>query len=208
MLLLGTSYKPVGGGGEGKEGENTARAILAESLARAQEATKLKLKGNIWKRQPIEDGGLFVKYYGVLEKGRLDLYYREKDYRENANPINSKPIKLWQFDLETDHRKYAKNVTSLTSAFKSSMMGNEDFAMKDLLSSEYDLQYASRNFKFGLVPKVSSELMASVVHEFLAHDEKTYKQWTQTLSTVIGYVYFLLFLLFTLLISLLNVVVC
>lgn len=33
-------------------------------------------------------------------------------------------------------------------------MGNEDFAMSDLLTSQYDLQYASRNFKFGLIPKV------------------------------------------------------
>jgi hypothetical protein len=39
---------------------------------------------------------------------------------------------------------------------KSSFMGNEDFAMSDLMTSEFDLQYASRNFKFGLVPKVSS----------------------------------------------------
>ena len=27
-----------------------------------------------------------------------------QDYRENLNPINSKPIKLWQYDLETDPR--------------------------------------------------------------------------------------------------------
>jgi hypothetical protein len=27
-----------------------------------------------------------------------------QDYRENANPINKKPIKLWQYDLGTDHR--------------------------------------------------------------------------------------------------------
>jgi hypothetical protein len=42
------------------------------------QATKLKIKATIWKRQSVEDGGLFVKYYGVLEKGRLDLYYKEK----------------------------------------------------------------------------------------------------------------------------------
>lgn len=81
--------------------------------------------------------------------------------------------------------KYSKHVTSLTTALKSTFMGNEDFAMGELLTSEYDLQYASRNFKFGLVPKISSELQASIIHEFLAHDEKTYKSWTQTLSTVI-----------------------
>ncbi len=64
-------------------------------------------------------------------------------------------------------------------------MGNEDFGVKDLMTSEYDLQYASRNFKFGLVPKVSSELVASTVHEFLAHDDKLYKLWTESLSTVV-----------------------
>lgn len=165
---------------------------LAEKLAQAQEATKLKVKAVLWKRQSIEDGGLFVKYYGVLEKGRLDLYYKEKDYRENLDPVNAKPIKLWQYNLETDHRKYAKNVTSLTTAMKSAMMGNEDFAMSDLLTSEFDLQFASRNFKFGLVPKVSSELMSSVVHEFLAHDEKSYKLWTQSLGQVVAYVVSLL----------------
>mmetsp|Transcript_24624 Transcript_24624/g.26946 ORF Transcript_24624/g.26946 Transcript_24624/m.26946 type:complete len:405 (-) Transcript_24624:255-1469(-) len=171
--------------GEEKEGENRKTAAQ-QSLAAAQEATKLKVKAHIWKRQSIEDGGLFVKYFGVLDKGRLDLYAREKDYRENANPVNSKPIKLWQYDLELDHRKYSKTVTSLTTVMKSSLMGNEDFGVKDLMTSEYDLQYASRNFKFGLVPKVSSELVASTVHEFLAHDDKLYKLWTESLSTVVG----------------------
>ena len=38
---------------------------------------------------------------------------------------------------------------------KSAMMGNEDFAMSDLLTSKDDLQLASRSFKFGLVPKVT-----------------------------------------------------
>jgi hypothetical protein len=64
-------------------------------------------------------------------------------------------------------------------------MGNEDFAMSDLLTSEYDLQYASRNFKFGLVPKVASELVSTTVHEFLAHDEKAYRLWTESLGTVV-----------------------
>lgn len=62
------------------------------------------MKAILWKRQSIEEGGVFVRYYGVLEKGRLDLYAREKDYRENLDPVNAKPIKLWQFNLELDSR--------------------------------------------------------------------------------------------------------
>ncbi len=37
-----------------------------------------KLKAILWKRQSIEEGGLFVRYFAVLEKGRLDFYTREK----------------------------------------------------------------------------------------------------------------------------------
>ena len=68
---------------------------------------------------------------------------------------------------------------------KSAVMGNEDFAMSDLLTSSHDLQFASRNFKFGLIPKVSSELQASVTFEFLTHDEKHYKLWITALNTVV-----------------------
>lgn len=45
-------------------------------------------------------------------------------------------------------------MTSISSTMKSAVLGNEDFSTVDLLTSEYDLQLASRNFKFGLVPKV------------------------------------------------------
>eukprot|EP01036_Dinobryon_divergens_P024595 gene24595-33063_t len=183
------AYKKLLGatGGEAERvSKENAQAALAAKLASIQEQTRLKLKAPLWKRQSIEEGGLFFKYFAVLEKGRLDLYLKEKDYRENLNPINSKPIKLWQYDVELDPRKYAKNVTSVSSTMKSAMMGNEDFAMSDLLTSKDDLQLASRSFKFGLVPKVSSELTASVVHEFLAHDEKLYSQWTDTMGIVVS----------------------
>lgn len=42
------------------------------------QATKTKLRAELWKRQSIEDGGLFIKYFAVLEKGRLDFYVKEK----------------------------------------------------------------------------------------------------------------------------------
>eukprot|EP01034_Spumella_vulgaris_P021982 gene21982-28069_t len=172
-------YKPI----EGGEGDQSNQAIL---LA-AQENVRTKLKAILWKRQSIEEGGLFVRYFAVLEKGRLDFYHREKDYRENLNPVNLKAVKLRDFDLETDHRKYSKKAISLTSTMKSAMIGGgEDFSVSDAMTSEHDLQYAAKNFKFGLVPKVSSELTATVCFELLAHDEKTYKLWTSALTTVIN----------------------
>eukprot|EP00599_Poterioochromonas_sp_BG-1_P000060 CAMPEP_0173146268 /NCGR_PEP_ID=MMETSP1105-20130129/8389_1 /TAXON_ID=2985 /ORGANISM="Ochromonas sp., Strain BG-1" /LENGTH=309 /DNA_ID=CAMNT_0014060431 /DNA_START=294 /DNA_END=1219 /DNA_ORIENTATION=+ len=169
-----------------KEYKEEAERKEKERLQDALEATKLRVTGVLWKRQVIEHGGLFIKYFGVLEKGRLDFYKTEKDYRENNNPTNSKPVKLWQYNLELDYRKYQQNVTSLTTSIVSSFVGSEDFSVKDLMTSEYDLQNASRNYKFGLVPKVVSELVASTTHEFLAHDEATYRMWVEAFDSVVS----------------------
>lgn len=51
-------------------------------------------------------------------------------------------------------RKFYRSVTSLRNVLKSAVWGNEDFTVADLMSSEYDLQYASKNFRFALMPKV------------------------------------------------------
>jgi hypothetical protein len=83
------------------------------------------------------------------------------------------------------HRKFSKTVTSVRNAVASAVMGNEDFSIADLLSSEYDLKYAAKHFKFALVPKVSSELVAMDMSELLAHDEKSYSQWILAITTVI-----------------------
>jgi len=61
-----SSYRPVGE--EGADEANTT------TLLQAQENVRTKLKAILWKRQTIEEGGLFVKYFAVLEKGRLDFY--------------------------------------------------------------------------------------------------------------------------------------
>jgi hypothetical protein len=82
-------------------------------------------------------------------------------------------------------RKYQQNVTGIASAFKSKLVGHEDFTYTDLMSGEYDLTMAAKNYKFGLVPKVVSELVVTTTHEFLAHDETTYKMWTEAFDSVV-----------------------
>jgi hypothetical protein len=71
-------YHPDGKKMTAKEHREDIEAKQKQRLTEALEASKLKVKGSLWKRQPIEDGGLFVKYYAVLEKGRLDFYAKEK----------------------------------------------------------------------------------------------------------------------------------
>lgn len=39
---------------------------------------KIKAKGLIWKRLPLEEGGNFKKCYAVMEKGKMDFYASER----------------------------------------------------------------------------------------------------------------------------------
>ena len=58
-------------------------------------------------------------------------------------------------DLETDPNKFMKKVISLRNTLSSSFNGPQDFHITELMTSEYDLKYASKNLKFALVPKVT-----------------------------------------------------
>lgn len=53
-------------------------------------------------------------------------------------------------------------MTSVRNTLKAALWGHEDFAVSDMLNSEYDLQYASKNFRFALTPKVSITLTHSM----------------------------------------------
>jgi len=150
------------------------------------EKVRLKAKGVLWVRESLEFGGNFLKRFAVLEKGCLDIYESEQDYTDHANPLNRKPIKLWQYTLETDPRKFAKSVTSIQNAMKSTLLGNEDFTLKDLMTSGHDLPHAAKHFKFALVPKISSELATTDMIELLAHEEKVYKHWLRVIVTVMN----------------------
>ena len=90
------------------------------------------------------------------------------------------------------HRKFARQVTSLRNAMKAAVLGGDgqDFAVGDLFSSEYDLPYAAKHFRFALMPKISSELQSVDNLELLAHDEPLYNEWVKALKTVAKYVVF------------------
>lgn len=177
------------GGGSRADGQSEGgRSNLSSATSLRSEdpveRIRLKAKGVMWRRRALEKGGTFVRVFAVLEKGKLDFYDSEQHYINHENPINQQPVKLWQQNLETDPRKFSRSVTSLRNTLKSAILGNEDFYVADVMSSEFDLVFASKNFKFALLPKVSSELVATEITELLAHDEKSYKQWVRALSTV------------------------
>ena len=106
-------------------------------------------------RMSLSKGGQLQECYGVLDKGRFDVYHSENDFMNHSNPINKSPIKLWQYTLETDARNFANNSTaSLTGAIRGAIMGQSEFSFATLASSEYDLKEAAKKYKFALCPKV------------------------------------------------------
>ena len=99
------------------------------SFSPDQDPSRLKVKGVLWLRESLENGGNFLKRFAVLEKGCIDFYIKEQDFISHENPINKKPIKLWAYVLETDSRRFVKSVTSIQNTFKSAFMGNDDFTV-------------------------------------------------------------------------------
>jgi hypothetical protein len=146
---------------------------------------RLKFKGILWRRSALESGGIYTRQFGVIDKGQLDLFKDEGSYMNHENPLNSRPYKLWHYILETDHRKYERQVTSLRNMVKRGITGNGDFDLKDLTSKKYDLVTASKEFKFALIPKVQTELVSQETIELLAHDRDTYAAWTTTFEGIL-----------------------
>lgn len=165
-----------------------ANAAAISNNEKLIEGIRFRSRGTLWKRLPIEEGGTFFQCYANLEKGKLDFYRSKEDYSELNDPINKKAIKLWEVECETDPRKFSKKVTALGNLAKSALVGSEDFTISDLMKyqKKYDLKFASKNYKFALIPKVSSELIVSEVHEFLAQDEESFIAWTSAFNTVIN----------------------
>jgi hypothetical protein len=169
---------------KGDNPTNVVEKSEDQKLREAFEMVKSRCQGTIWRRIPLEEGGTYSKCYAVLEKGKVDMYKSENDYFKQSNPLIKVPIKLWNYYVETDQKKFRRNIASIRNTFKAAVLGNGEFGVKELLTSEHDLAFASENFKFALIPRLHSELVAMDNVEFICHDEKSYKQWVYTLSTV------------------------
>jgi hypothetical protein len=80
-----SSSSSISGGQQGKgysilssRGDQGTYAQEDSNLVEARDSVKLKARGILWLRQPIEKGGLFFKCYAVMERGRLDFFRNEQ----------------------------------------------------------------------------------------------------------------------------------
>lgn len=91
--------------------------------ATVDEATRTRARGELWMRQSLSRGGELEVCYGVLERGKLDIYRSEsvslfvclsfdvhslvtllQEYKKLSEPITKHPILLWKYRLELDPR--------------------------------------------------------------------------------------------------------
>ena len=141
------------------------------ALEQAKKLSNTKAQGIMFWRTSLSSGASFRQVFAVIERGTLDVYKKEDDFINHNNPIIQKPIKLEEYTLVTDYRKFVNQ----TSAF----------SFAETMASSYDLKQAAKKFKFCLVPKVASELNVIGTVELMATDQEAYRLWTKAISTVI-----------------------
>ena len=171
--------KSVSGSGSSK----APRLSMEDS--KLVETANMKARGVLFWRSSLSSGNGLRECYAVMEKGKLDFYKREKDFLEHANPINPKPFKLWEFKIELDYRKFSRESNSMRDGIRGSVLGQSDFTAAEIMASSYKLKEASRKYKFALLPKVFSELVALETLELMATDHDAYQAWTKSIGKVI-----------------------
>ena len=173
-----------------QEREAEERKQLIEKVEHLNKLVKSKIRGKLWRRSAIHQGGKFSPVEVFLHSGKLDFYTftsSESSPLHELNPINKKPIKSWQYKVEKDTTKFGGTVATLRGAIQSLVVGQEgqDFALSDLMSSSVDLRYAFSHFRFALIPVVSSELEVIETIELMAESVEEFDQWTNVLEVVI-----------------------
>ncbi len=120
------------------------------------QAANAKARGVLFWRGTLSSGGNFRECYATVEKGKLDFYKKEQDFVDHENSINKKPFQLWEYAVETDYRKFGRNIVTPQAGIRGAVIGQSDFSMIEIMRSPYDLKEASKKFKFALIPKVYS----------------------------------------------------
>jgi hypothetical protein len=99
----------------------------------------------VYLRGSLSSGSRFNEVYAVLERGVLDFYESAQQFERGGKPLNSKSVRLWEYTVEKDVRKFNK-----------ALLGDVDFSMYQLMTSRVDLRVAAARYRFALMPKVSA----------------------------------------------------
>eukprot|EP00602_Paraphysomonas_sp_CaronLab_P001627 CAMPEP_0185031762 /NCGR_PEP_ID=MMETSP1103-20130426/19397_1 /TAXON_ID=36769 /ORGANISM="Paraphysomonas bandaiensis, Strain Caron Lab Isolate" /LENGTH=373 /DNA_ID=CAMNT_0027567399 /DNA_START=195 /DNA_END=1316 /DNA_ORIENTATION=- len=158
--------------------------VEMEEVTLLKKEAMSKARGRLWWREPIDDGGELVECYAVIDRGRLDIYSSEEDYKKGNNALTDKPYKLFQYRLVQDYRYFPKHMSTGIMAARSLFTGQSEISLFDLATSDYDLKEAVKKYRFVLAPRVFSELSPLPTGEFMAGDGNDYKHWTAVIKII------------------------
>lgn len=165
---------------------------ITEEYLQNQKLTQTRARGMIWVRSLISTGGDGKLYYryAVIEKGLLNFYESENSFESNEPPVNKHPYQISSYRLETDSSLFPKGITSGIKSIRKRVLGQGEFSLIQLMSSEYDLKTAINMFRFVLLSEAVSELVHIDPIELMANDESQYNLWVSAISNIIkGYKY-------------------
>lgn len=174
-----------GGGGEDQYDPEMEKLKLARVLKDCVEKTSHQ--GVLFVRDPISQGGNFRKRFVTLSGGRMDIFKDEADISNANDPVNAKPIKLYQYKFSRNPQEFNRKFMNIGSAFKELTTGmRRDFYMQDvLMAGDVNLETAYDHFRFALVPVSIDELSHKEVIEFVAVDETKFDDWQHVICTVV-----------------------
>ena len=101
--------------------------------------------------------------------------------------IKNGTFHLKDYKLTTNYAKFPTSETGLVKSFRGAFLGQDEFSMFDVKSSDYDLNLAVKKYRFVLLPRTVSEINPLETVELMCGDQKEYEKWTNTLSNSIKF---------------------
>ncbi len=75
---------------------------------------------------------------------------------------------------------------SVSSSLRSAITGTQEVSFQDSLNADFDVQLATKKFRFSLIPKTFSELVSREAIHFMAEDIISFKQWVGLIRDIIA----------------------
>ena len=162
-------------------GDNAPHDPVSQQIIALQEKIKkFKASGIIFWREDLDDNIPLKLRFVSLQSGKVDIFRNLEDFDNGADALNSRPIDLKDYDVETDYNKFPVGNITVGSLLNKAISGQKDFSLIDIARSEYDLVEAHKRFRFFIIPRVMNETRPLKMVEFMATDEEAYKKWIAT----------------------------
>lgn len=107
--------------------------------------------------------------------------------KKSNKPLKDATFAMKDYKLTTNYAKFPSVDSGLMKSLRGAVLGQEEFGMVSLKSSEYDLQVAVKKYRFVLMPCTVSEINPLEFVELMCGNQKEYEEWTKTFQRSIKF---------------------